>query len=101
MYNSCIIMLQTTPILFWIIQCCAMSKLQFQFLKFEPPCSSNLCLHVRAMARAPTHPMSSLRFCVFEFVPAFTRDGARPATSELQETIEIGDGCMPCFRSAE
>jgi hypothetical protein len=90
MYNSCIIMLQTTPILFCIIQCCAMSKLQFQFLKFEPACSSNLCLHVRVMAHAPTHPVSSLHFCVFKFVPVFARDGARHATSPYKKEGSIG-----------
>jgi hypothetical protein len=80
MYNSCIIMLQTTPILFYYPMLCNV-QVTVPISQIWAWCSSNLCLHVRAMACAPTHPVSSLHFCVFEFVPAFARDGARPATS--------------------
>jgi hypothetical protein len=62
MYDSCIIMLETTPILFCIIQCCAMSHYSSN--------SSNLSLHV---------PQICACMCA--------RDGSRPCTPRLEFTF--------------
>jgi acetyl-CoA carboxylase carboxyltransferase component len=68
MYDSCIIMLETTPILFYIIQCCAMSSYSFN--------TSNLSLHV---------PQVCACMCA--------HDGSRPYTPSLEFTFMSSNLC--------